>query len=134
MGYKRFVEVGRVALINYGEQYGKLCVIMDVLDHNRCLIDGPTTGVARQVINFRRIALTDIVVKVARTNKTSTLKSKLEGLETSIQDQFDACAWGQKLQRKNKRADLNDFGRFKVAIAKQKRNKAIAAKVAAKLG
>ena len=98
---------------------------------------------ARQVINFRRIAQTDIVVKVARTNKTSTLceaatrlfctrashnpdsvcsarKSKLEGLETSIQDQFDACAWGQKLQRKNKRADLNDFGRFKVAIAKQK--------------
>ena len=35
MGYSRFVEVGRVAMINYGEDYGKLCVIMDVLDHNR---------------------------------------------------------------------------------------------------
>ena len=35
MGYTRFVEIGRVALVNYGEQYGKLCVIMDVLDHNR---------------------------------------------------------------------------------------------------
>lgn len=35
MGYSRFVEVGRVAMINYGEDYGKLCVIMNVLDHNR---------------------------------------------------------------------------------------------------
>ena len=35
MGYSRFVEVGRVAMINYGADYGKLCVIMDVLDHNR---------------------------------------------------------------------------------------------------
>ena len=35
MGYSRFVEVGRVAMINYGPDYGKLCVIMDVLDHNR---------------------------------------------------------------------------------------------------
>ena len=35
MGYSRFVEIGRVAMINYGDDYGKLCVIMDVLDHNR---------------------------------------------------------------------------------------------------
>eukprot|EP01047_Picozoa_sp_COSAG01_P055675 COSAG01_NODE_6225_length_3781_cov_1.734655_1_plen_36_part_10 len=35
MGYKRFVEIGRVAMLNYGSDYGKLCVIMDVLDHNR---------------------------------------------------------------------------------------------------
>ena len=28
MGYSRFVEVGRVAMINYGEDYGKLCVAM----------------------------------------------------------------------------------------------------------
>ena len=37
MGYSRFVEIGRVAMINYGDDYGKLCVIMDVLDHNRAL-------------------------------------------------------------------------------------------------
>ena len=35
MGYSRFVEIGRVAMINYGDDYGKLCVIMDVLGHNR---------------------------------------------------------------------------------------------------
>jgi hypothetical protein len=29
MGYKRFVEIGRVTMLNYGSDYGKLCVIMD---------------------------------------------------------------------------------------------------------
>ena len=110
MGYSRFVEIGRVAMINYGDDYGKLCVIMDVLDHNRvrtfppsqavcrsappwrgggalladctldaqrpvaqCMVDGPTTGVPRGVMNFKRLSLTGITVPVARTNKTSTV-------------------------------------------------------------
>jgi len=33
--YKRFVEVGRVALINDGPDQGKLCVIIDVVDQRR---------------------------------------------------------------------------------------------------
>ncbi len=33
--YKRFVEVGRVALINEGPDQGKLCVIIDVVDQKR---------------------------------------------------------------------------------------------------
>lgn len=32
------MEIGRVALVNYGEDYGKLVVIVDVIDQNRvCL-------------------------------------------------------------------------------------------------
>ena len=33
--YKRFVEIGRVALINEGPDMGKLCVIIDVVDQRR---------------------------------------------------------------------------------------------------
>lgn len=29
------MEIGRVALVNYGEDYGKLVVIVDVIDQNR---------------------------------------------------------------------------------------------------
>jgi hypothetical protein len=36
MPFKRYVEIGRVALINFGEDYGKLVVISDVVDQNRC--------------------------------------------------------------------------------------------------
>ncbi|RZC82232.1 hypothetical protein C5167_045011 [Papaver somniferum] len=35
MPFKRYVEIGRVALVNYGEDYGKLVVIVDVIDQNR---------------------------------------------------------------------------------------------------
>ena len=33
--FKRYVEIGRVALVNYGKDYGRLVVIVDVLDQNR---------------------------------------------------------------------------------------------------
>lgn len=32
MPFKRYVEIGRVAFVNYGEEYGKLVVIVDVVD------------------------------------------------------------------------------------------------------
>ena len=40
--YKRFVEIGRVALINEGPDQGKLCVIIDVIDQRRvrCWCEG----------------------------------------------------------------------------------------------
>lgn len=35
MPFKRTVEIGRVAMVNYGSDYGKLYVISDVLDLNK---------------------------------------------------------------------------------------------------
>jgi large subunit ribosomal protein L14e len=32
--FKRYVEIGRVALVNYGKEYGRLVVIVDVIDQN----------------------------------------------------------------------------------------------------
>ncbi|KAJ3340211.1 hypothetical protein HDU93_007301 [Gonapodya sp. JEL0774] len=33
--FQRLVEVGRVVLLNYGPDAGKLAVIVDIIDHNR---------------------------------------------------------------------------------------------------
>ena len=35
MPFQRYVEVGRVVIINYGKEYGKLYVITDIVDQNR---------------------------------------------------------------------------------------------------
>lgn len=35
MPFQRYVEVGRVVIINYGKDYGKLYVITDIVDQNR---------------------------------------------------------------------------------------------------
>lgn len=35
MSFNRFVEAGRVCLINYGPLKGKICVIVDIIDNNK---------------------------------------------------------------------------------------------------
>ena len=66
MSFVRFVEIGRVCMINYGPDSGKLCTIVDVIDNNRALVDGPEdcTGVHRHAINLKRVQLTDIKLPV----------------------------------------------------------------------
>jgi ribosomal protein L14E/L6E/L27E len=44
MPFSRYVEIGRVALVSYGAEYGKLVVIVDVVDQNR-VSDGVLTSV-----------------------------------------------------------------------------------------
>ena len=49
MPFKRFVEVGRVVFAADGKEKGKIAAIVNVIDQNRVLIEGPLSGVARQV-------------------------------------------------------------------------------------
>ena len=54
MGFKKFVEIGRVAIVNYGPLAGKVAVIVDILNTTRVLIHGPKEGVRRQEISLKR--------------------------------------------------------------------------------
>ena len=72
--FKRFVEVGRVVLINYGPLAGRLAVIVEIINTVKLLIDGPTTNVRRQEISIRRLSLTDFKVDVLRGAKRIDLK------------------------------------------------------------
>ena len=71
MSFCRFVELGRVVLITYGPDKDKLATIVDVIDNNRILVDGPLplTGVHRHAINLKRVQLTDIKIP-AKLNAT----------------------------------------------------------------
>ncbi|MEQ2193554.1 hypothetical protein XENOCAPTIV_003314 [Xenoophorus captivus] len=73
--FKRFVEIGRVAYISFGPHAGKLVAIIDVIDQNRALVDGPCTGVKRQAMPFKCMQLTDYVIKVPHRHRTVSLKS-----------------------------------------------------------
>jgi large subunit ribosomal protein L14e len=128
MPFSRYMEVGRVVLINYGPEKGKLAVVIDIVDQNKCLIDGPDSGVLRQVIPFTRIALTDFVVKVQRNARQKTLKKAWK--EADIDAKWEATSWAKKLANRKKRASLNDFGRFKVMVAKKQKAEIIQKKLA----
>ena len=61
-------------MVNYGKNVHKLGVIVDILDENRVLLDGPTTGVDREVYPLKRLYLTALKVTILRGARTKTLK------------------------------------------------------------
>jgi large subunit ribosomal protein L14e len=126
--FTRYMEVGRVVLINHGPDAGKLATVVDVVDQNKCLVDGPNTGVARQVIPFKRIMLTDLTVKVQRNaRQRSIIKAWEEGGTLA---KWEATSWAKKLRSRSLRSGLTDFDRFKAMVARKQRSEILAKKVA----
>lgn len=74
MVFTRFVEPGRVVLVNYGPYINKLAVIVEIINTNRVLIDGPTTGVKRHELSLRRVKLTDVVITIKKGAKSGAVK------------------------------------------------------------
>ncbi|GIL44734.1 hypothetical protein Vafri_2249, partial [Volvox africanus] len=121
MPFKRYVEIGRVALINYGPEFGKLVVITDVIDQNRALVDFPEQE--RRVVNFKRLALTDFKVDIKRHAPKKDLKKALA--EADVVAKFKASSWGQKLAKQVAKSEMTDFDRFKAAVAKTKKSRLV---------
>ena len=99
MGFTRFVEVGRVVVINYGPEAGKLATVVNMIDTKRVLIDGPQkhTGVRRQILNLKRMALTDIVVEgLERDADAKTLTAAFEAQD--IMGKWTATTWAKKIK------------------------------------
>eukprot|EP00793_Prasinoderma_coloniale_P003868 PRCOL_00003245-RA len=120
--FRRYVELGRVAMVNYGPDYGKLVVIVDFIDQNRCLVDAP--GMA----NFKRLGLTDQVITVGKTPSKEELKAAWDSAD--VEGTFAASNWGKKIAKKAAKMKMTDFDRYKAMVAKVKRNKAVRAAMA----
>lgn len=79
----------------------------------QAVIDGPTTGVARQPYSFKRLVLTNLVVKSLPRNAGSKIvKEYVE--KNNIVAAWEKTAWAQKLKTREVRANLTDFERFKL--------------------
>ncbi|GAA6014977.1 hypothetical protein JCM11491_002380 [Sporobolomyces phaffii] len=127
--FKRYVEVGRVVLVNDGPSAGKLATIVEIIDHNRALIDGPSTGVPRQSFTFRRMVLTPYVLKkLPRAAGTSTVKKVFDASE--VVAKWDKSAWAQKRKATEQRRNLSDFDRFNVMLLKKQRRRLVQAAAA----
>ncbi|KAF2639395.1 60S ribosomal protein L14 [Massarina eburnea CBS 473.64] len=111
----RYVEVGRVVLFSGGEYDGKLAAIVEIIDHKRVLVDGPSkTGIVpRHSAPLAHVSLTPIVLpKLPRAIGVGALKKAWEKAE--VDSQFEKTTWAKKRAQFQKRRQLNDFERFKV--------------------
>ena len=130
MVFSQFVEIGRVCVVNYGPLTGKLCVIVNVCDAQRAQVDGPytETGVARQLVPFARLSLTDITIPIKLNCSQKNLKAAF--VAGDVKNKFKATKAGKTLDMRTKRASMNDFDRFKVMVARKLKSKAIKKKMA----
>ena len=119
MVFKRFVEVGRVIIINYGPLVGKLAVIVDILTTTKVLVQGVKGGVRRQELSLNRVTLTDEKIDIARNAKKEAVAKALA--DSKVEEKIKKSKLGQKVELRQKRANLTDFDRFKIMRLRQKR-------------
>ena len=121
------MEPGRVAFINYGADYGKVVVIVDIADASRVLVDGE--NVPRTLYPIRRLSLTKLKLDISRGLRTGGLLKKIK--EFGLQSKWESTPIAQKIARQRTRQNLTDFERFSVMI-NRKRRSAQAKQIAAK--
>ncbi|PFH47458.1 hypothetical protein AMATHDRAFT_67714 [Amanita thiersii Skay4041] len=127
--FKRFVEVGRVVLLKTGSSAGKIAVISEIIDHNRAIIDGPTTGVPRQSFPYKHLILTPLALTTLPRGAGSAVIRKLMEKEAVV-EKWEKSHWSQKRRALERRRALNDFGRFQVMVAKKQRRDVVRKAVA----
>ncbi|KAH0559431.1 hypothetical protein GP486_004051 [Trichoglossum hirsutum] len=113
----RLVELGRVVLLVSGPYSGKLATIVEIIDHKRILIDGPSIDekaiVPRHAAALSNVVLTPIVIpKVTRAARTGVVKKAWE--EAGVEKEWAQSAWAKKRDQRERRRALSDFDRFKV--------------------
>jgi large subunit ribosomal protein L14e len=131
----KLVEVGRVVLIRSGPYTGKLATIVEIIDHKRVLVDGPSTQeekiVPRHALALSHATLTPFVIpKLPRAAGTGPVRKLWEKEE--IDNKFASSSWAKKNAQVERRKNLTDFERFKVLrLKKQSRYEVL--KAAAKI-
>ncbi|PCG98886.1 Ribosomal protein L14 [Penicillium occitanis (nom. inval.)] len=131
----KLVEVGRVVLIRSGPYTGKLATIVEIIDHKRVLVDGPSTQeekiVPRHALALSHATLTPFVIpKLPRAAGTGPVRKLWEKEE--IDSKFASSSWAKKNAQVERRKNLTDFERFKVMrLKKQSRYEVL--KAAAKV-
>ena len=105
--------------INFGEDYGKMVVIVDMVDMNRVLVDG-IGKFPRVIYPLKRLNLTRLRIPVLRGARTGTLAKAAK--EFDLEGKWSKTPAAQKFERQNKRAALNDFDRFKVMVLRKQRS------------
>ena len=104
-------------MLKEGEFAGKTAVVLDVIDLNRVLIQGPQ--VPRMPFLIRHTNLTRIVIDVPRAARTKTMMKCWTAAD--VDAKFAATNAAKKLARTEIRKNLTDFDRFKVMLAQKKK-------------
>merc|ERR1711950_18055 len=116
MPFQRFVEIGRVAVLTDGACAGKIAAIVDVIDQNRVLLDGPCSEVPRQEYKIKSLHLTPIKITFPFSARTKVVRKAWT--DEKVSETWSNSSWAKRMEMKVKRQGLTDFDRFKLMKAK----------------
>lgn len=83
------------------------------------MVDGPSTGVPRQVMAFRDMTLTRFVIKVPRAAGTPAVKKAFEA--SGVVEKWEQTKWAKQIKAREARKNTTDFERFKIQMLKKQR-------------
>merc|ERR1711909_118697 len=109
---------------------GKIAAIVDVIDQNRVLLDGPCSGVSRQAYRIKNLHLTPLVTKFPFSARSKVVRTAWEA--DKISQKWEESSWAKRMAMQAKRKGLTDFDRFKLMKAKSARSKILSKAVAIK--
>merc|ERR1712070_1128734 len=109
MGFTRFVEMGRVVLI------------IDVIDQNRCMVYSPETTPQRRETGYKRLSLTDLKIDIQRAARQKTCEKAWAA--SDVNAKWESTSWAKKIAARKAKATDTDFQRFKNMVAKKKQKK-----------
>eukprot|EP01056_Protomagalhaensia_sp_Gyna25_P005219 Protomagalhaensia_sp_Gyna_25__5218@NODE_630_length_2964_cov_360_923077_g489_i0_p5_GENE_NODE_630_length_2964_cov_360_923077_g489_i0NODE_630_length_2964_cov_360_923077_g489_i0_p5_ORF_typecomplete_len129_score24_84Ribosomal_L14e/PF01929_17/3_4e11_NODE_630_length_2964_cov_360_923077_g489_i024202806 len=116
--FNRFVQAGRAVVCRYGSCTDKAAIITDIVDLTRVIIDGPTTGVPRQMISINRLHLTEFVVDtVKRGCDTEELAGLLK--ESDVMQQIRNTPTQRRRLALHNLKSMSDLERHRVMRANQ---------------
>ncbi|KAL5377510.1 hypothetical protein DPSP01_009701 [Paraphaeosphaeria sporulosa] len=111
----RLVEVGRVVVFSGGQYDGRLATVVEIIDHKRVLVDGPSKDapVPRHAVALAKVSLTPIVIpKLPRGTGRGHVAQQWE--KEGVDAKWAESSWSKKRAQFQKRRQLTDFERFKV--------------------
>ena len=99
MPFSRLAEIGRVAIVNYGPETGKLVVISDIVDQNRVRLRATANSIAPtgQSDSRSRRRVEDACKRAASVEESHALFWKIHEINNK---------WGARRSWKNKSPSL----------------------------
>lgn len=116
MKYDRFVEYGRLVLVDAGAHKGELAVITNILNIKTVQIEGPK--VPRCIIPVNHIMLSAF----SKPTKESIKSADALAICKELIPEFEKSEAGRQLKARSLRANLNDFQRFTALRLNKMRN------------
>ena len=113
------METGRVCYINFGEDYGKMVVIVDLADRNRVLVDG-LGKFPRVLMPLCRLTLTKLKLDLLKGARTATVLKAAQKYDLTAK--WEKTSAFQKMSRFNLRRQTTDLDRFKIMLNRKQRN------------